>query len=530
MSMDIPEKELTLLRGRFTELNPKLFEKIERYEKEGSISYSLGSHHYDYIHFSEILKKGFQSTDLHYLFELLIYVHFFEHICLMDLQISNYIKDGIFDKESYLKVSEHNAEIILAIDPIKQWCREAIKAMGIKEDLLESERGLLETLKVIQGAKDMNLHHWGDYEFIASKIPLGNNSDEAFDGNLRINHNIFYSNSPEQIIQFAAKAEKGIYVIANVPYGKKAETAFYILFRQENYAYLIENNKHSYRDQIYRGKCDGTPGEDAWLDRKYERILLPVEVVMAFFSKENESKDVVDKKQLDFIPIGKLDECSPYTTIWLYSFVDLCIGAFKDPSFIKEMSMTVSPEFVVAALPKEISQLPAIYKGNLPIITEIKTAWSPDDVEVEARGKRTYLEAMTPQTSLTDITLPKGKLTSFEQIRKTAAFEKRKISAHLLQETLRKDFLENFDKVQDQVKNLVLSKDKKSMVIRALKNDSYSSTNYVQFCDSIKYPDGFSKKEKTSILYGWHINASSPRTALLPPRKGYLSPITIEMK
>jgi len=517
--MDIPEKELALLRKRFNEFNPELFERIELYEKEGTIKCSLGSHYYDYIHFSEVLKIGFQSTNLHYLFELLIYIHFFEHICLLDQQLTDHIKEGKFDRDSYLKASEKNAEIIISLEPIRHWCKEALSAMGVKEDLFDSEESLLDILKVLQSAKGNKLHHYGDNDFIVSKIPLGNGNSTVFDENTRINRNIFYSNSPEQIIQFAVKAEKGIYVIANVPYGKKAETAFYILFRQDDYAYLVETCKHSYRDQIYRGKSNGTPGDDAWLDKKYEKILLPVGLVLDFFSKENESTEIINKKHLDFIPIGKFDDCSPYTIIWLHGFIDLCTGCFKNPKFFKDISTAVSPEFVLSVLPEEISQLPAIYQGNLPTINEAVTAWSPEEVEVDT--PKTYLETMIPKTSLENIALPKGLLTSYEQIRRGAVFEKRKVAANLLAESLKKDFLDNYKKVHGEIKDFVLSRDKCKYISKALQNDSYACTSYVQFHACADYPDGHSRVEKVPILFGWDIKNALRRSLISPVRQNY---------
>ena len=474
---------LEYVRTQFGILTPDLNEKIEIWKKEGTISGFMGSYHFDYIKYSDILHKGFVSPELHRLFESLVYLHFFTGVIDMSIDIRAYVNYDKFDETKFLKDVNNSATIFINLNIIKSWCGDVLKSLGIKEpeNILESDKEIEELLKAVQYAHTTCLDHYGDKEFLVSNIPLSGNAPESYEPTFKLNQHIYYSSDPKQIIDFAHKAKPGIYIIANVPYGQIAETAFYVLFRQKNYAYLVENGKHSYREQYYRNKTNGMDGQTAWVNRKYEYVYFPVEIILSFFKQYSESTEITNPKHLDFISIGKLTDCDPATILWHYAFIDKCNKQLMDKELTSKISLAACPEFL-KSIKDSSSSLPAVYKTELLSLSEFSTKWDAKAVEVDDI-KDTYIGSLKIKDMKPgQLELPQGRLVPVEHLKREVIFKARQISAEKLQEEFNRDFKNNFKKVITTLTTFIRNR-KSETIERGLKDLSYKYTHFKQFSD-----------------------------------------------
>ena len=502
------DNSLSEIRKVFEDLNPDLFEKIKAHREKQTVGYNLGSHHYDYVGFSDVLTKGFAFSEMHRLFESLMYLHFFSEVYSFDLNVRKYISFDIFDIEKLTKDVKNDASLIINLNITESWCKDILSSMNISncESIFSDGKNLFSVLKSIQYANKKELFHFGDREFIVSKIPL-TNKQTTFTKSFNLNKNIFYSSDPSQIVNFAFNSQPGTYIIANVPYGRMAETAFYVLFRQDNCAYLIENCKHSYRDQHYRTKSDGTDGKTAWLERKYEQTYFPVDVVLDFFKKQNDDKDVSTMKELQFRPIAKIADCSAEVILWLYSFIDNCSLQLSNEDFQKEISLSISAEFIkdnrnipIKSKRKKKNDI-LVFQDQLPTKSQFSTQWNPEQVSVG--NIDSLINYNLKPIKISDITIQTGRLTSAEQIKREIIFEARKITAEKLREELENDFIQNYEKVHQWLASLI--EERKQFVIdKALENKEYPFVNYHTFCDPLETP---CQKETSTILTGYCIKS-----------------------
>jgi hypothetical protein len=485
IELKIMLESLDKVREQFYDYGSEIIEKISRYHETGTMSGYAGDPSFDYAEFSKVMKGGFHSLTLQLIFESLIYLHYFSEVYEVSLDPKEFIHRRKFDHKAFEEKTKRYVDLTIHLDILKIYVKRGMRNLGIYYEscieILNSGKNIFEILKALKHAMYISLHHYGCREFLVSKIPIS--EEHPFDTELVLNTHIFYTDKPEQIIAFANRAKPGVYIIANVPYGNHAETAFYVLFRQKGYAYLVENSKHSFRDQYYRNKSNGTVGKDAWLDRKYETCYLPVEIVMNFFAGETTSKAVNIFEESVFTSIGELTKCSPHTVLYTYAFVDNCITFFKDQEFASKISNTSCAGFVDQLLKGSTENVPAIAASLLPALGALDISWSPDkagvdDVSDTLKG----VEAELPMVQATDLSgLSQGSLTSIEHLRRSIIFRNRLNRAEALQEMWLEDFKKNHNNVSEELASFITNKGLKFLAQKSLKNLTYPLRVYRQF-------------------------------------------------
>jgi hypothetical protein len=496
---------LSRVREQFYDYGKEILDKISTYETTGTMSGYLGDPSFDYKDFSKVMQGGFHSVTLQLLFESMVYLHYFCDVYSMTLDPKDYISHRKFDHEAFNKISKKYADLTVDLGILETFANTALRSLGIKpkscNKILSDGSHVFDSLKVLKYAMSVTLHHYGDYDFLVSKIPLG--ESHPFDMELVLNPHIFYTDKPEQIILFAHHAKPGVYVIANVPYGNHAETAFYVLFRQKGYAYLVENSKHSFRDQHYRGKSNGTAGEDAWLDRKYEECYLPVGVVMNFFEGKNESTAVKVFEGFDFVSLGKLTDGSASTVMYTYAFIDKCITFFKDNDFASQISNTSCAGFLKELLNGSTENVPAIAFSMLPAVSDFDVSWSPEKTGVkDFSGTLQRIEAELPEILNTDLSaLPQGSLTSLEHLKRSVIYRNRLTRATELDYQWFKDFKKNYRGVMDRLGAFIRKRGLSFVVRKALQDRTYKLRVYPKWSGNLRKIDENGYMDVT-ILHG----------------------------
>jgi hypothetical protein len=489
MKKNIELKTITEALGRvrevFYDYGKDILDKISVYQETGTISGYLGDPTFDYAALSKVMQGGFHSAVLRLLSESLIYLHYFCDVYDTSLDLKNFISHRRFDSDTFEKKAKKHANLSIDLNILELYANRSMRNLSINplscKKVLRSGESILDTLNVFKYAMSIKLHHYGDKTFLVSKIPLG--SDHPFDVELLLNPHIFYTEKPEQIISFAQQAKPGVYILANCPEGNHAETAFYILFRQKGYAYLVENSKHSYRDQYYRDRSNGTPGQDAWLDRKYEYCYLPIEKVINFFNKKTESKTVSLFDGFNMISLGKVTDCSPHTTLYTYAFMDKCFSYFKDNEFSANISNTSCIGFVSQLLKGSTDNVPAIAATMLPTLSEFDISWSPEEMGIRKYSDNfEKVEPELPVIQTTDLSmLPQGSLTSIEHLKRSVKYRNRLASAKELEYQWNKDFKENLQKVLDTVGLFIRKRGLTFVVRKSLQNLTYRLRGYKCF-------------------------------------------------
>lgn len=473
---------LKILREVFLSLNQDLVEKIEESKKTGRFCFALGSHHYDYKIYSEILQDGFVSPRLEELFEGMMHIYFFRACCDMSFDLFEYVRDSEFLEEDFINKGRETAEVIVALNQTQRRVEELLPSLGIRDlSLLEpgvrSEYGSLkDALDSVRSAKGTSLHLSGDHMFIVSRIHRTGKPYE-FDPEVTLANSLIYTYKPDQIIQLAHVAKPGVYLIANVPQDKVVETAFYFLFVTDGGdAYLVDSNKHSYRDQIYRTKTDGTNGEQAWLEHLYSSCALPIEQVIEFFEKRSDNRDlIVSKDGMSFKHIMKLSDCSPHTVLWCHAFVDQCIQQFRDTNILTAASPTMCLRHIRKGI-RSAQNLPALYTDSVPTLSDIDVTWSPEYVQVKSLASAVSLSEGMPTLPLekVDLGCSGDALTSMRHIRGQVMYAKREQEAKELGKRLDEDFLENYSEVMEKMSVLIQEKHD-TIIKRAMKDKSYRS-------------------------------------------------------
>lgn len=493
IELKIMLESLDKVREQFYDYGSEIIEKISRYHETGTMSGYAGDPSFDYAEFSKVMKGGFHSLTLQLIFESLIYLHYFSEVYEVSLDPKEFIHRRKFDHKAFEEKTKRYVDLTIHLDILKIYVKRGMRNLGISYEscieILNSGKNIFEILKALKHAMYISLHHYGCREFLVSKIPIS--EEHPFDMELVLNPHVFYTDKPEQIISFAYQAKPGVYIIANVPYGNHAETAFYILFRQKGCAYLVENSKHSFRDQYYRNKSNGTAGQDAWLDRKYDTCYLPVDVVLRFLAGETTSKAVKVFEGHEFVSLGKLTECSPLTVLYTYAFIDRCITYLKDNDFASGISNTSCAGFVDQLLKGSTENVPAIAASLLPAVGALDISWSPDKAGVDnVSDTLKRVEAELPELLSTDLSgLPQGSLTSIEHLRRSVVYRNRLARAETLKDLWRKDFKENLVCVLGDLSSFIISRGIKFLAQKSLRNLTYPLRVYHQFGGNHKTND-----------------------------------------
>lgn len=508
------EKALSLLRQTFIDLNPDLIAKIETYKTTKSFSGVIGGkegYHFDFKDFFEVLQKGFFSPNIRELFEGLMLLYFFKVYAELQINIGDYINHDSFKESAYVEASRKIAKIIKALNTVEKHITELLENIGIKNhDFLTKSyhdfEFLLSVLRIMRDANKATLHHYGDYPFIVSKIRV-NDKPFVVTDQVTLKDGIIYTDKPEQIISMAIVAKPGIYIIANVPYGEMVNTAFYFLFTNNSDAILVENNKHSYRDQIYRTKTDGTDGKDDWLGRRYQDTYLPVNDVLGFFDNRSDSKDIIPKESnFSFKVIKKLSDCPCENILWTQAFVDNCVHLFNTTDILQQVSPTLAIEFIQNTEPTsdEKLNLPIAYKEVLPSSTQLNLSWDPERIGIDERNSG---ESLTPQLKEPSVSMLlkssfSSGLTSTKQIESVLTYNRRKFAAKQLEKEIREDFIKNALSVRERI--IAFVAERSSWVIeRGLEDQKYPVTLYSTFGSRVKeIPEGqLSGVVYRSVLY-----------------------------
>jgi hypothetical protein len=474
-------KAMGIVRESFNEMNKEFYAELERSKKTGSFRFSTRTIHYgDLKDYHEILENGFQSLDLHQLFETLIYLYFFKTLCTSSLDLNEFVSYDKFDNKQFFKEIRHDLNLIISINILEAWTIQTLQMFNIKKtgDVLgEGGKHLEKCIDALLYGKKRALHHYGNNEFIVSKMEF-EASNGMFDTKIvAINPNVFYTSSPTQILNFVRLAKPGIYVVANVPPNAYQDSAFYIIFRQEKYAYIVENNKHSYREQFYRTDSHGNSGQDRFLGMKYEHTYLPIQMVLDFMEKKSKSTEVLDKQVLDFISLGNLFDCCPEIVLWHYGFIDTCIQRFLNEEFVKQIEPAASFKIMKSELTDPSLNLPAIYKASIPQLTSLDLSWSSEKVGTDDIVTGTFLDKLRPAVPLAEIPEPSAKVTSVGQIHREFIFNKRKQEAILMQEAINKDFIEHYEEVKRWIINFIHEKGIIFLAKKGLKDLKYSTDN-----------------------------------------------------
>lgn len=445
------QKALQLLRQAFLDMNPELITKIENYKVTKTFSGTIGGkdgHHFDFKDFFEVLETGFYSPYIRDLFESFLHLYFFKTCTELRVNIEDYIEHDTFNQETYIETSKALASVVTSLNIIEIYTFGLLGKFGIKKEefLKETQNNyekLREFLRIIRAAKNCKLQHYGDCEFILSKIRI-NDKPFHMTKDVTLKDNIIYTENPEQIISMAAAAKPGIYLIANIPYEQKVNLTFYFLFVNDSDALLVENNKHSYRDQIYRTKTDGRGGEDAWLGRRYEHVQLPLEEVLDFFENKSTDKSVIPAgSDFSFMVIKKLSECHPAHILWVQSFVDNCIQQFNTTDILQHTSYSLATEFIKLYEKDTASQLPTLYRKNLPGLSDFDLTRDTAKIDIDSRNNGSYLVPLLSEIPVLDVfeNPPFLGPTSKKQIEAALTYERRKITAKKLEKkNLKKTF------------------------------------------------------------------------------------------
>jgi hypothetical protein len=503
------EDHLKVLRDYFYKVNGVLREKINRWRDEGCFSSYAGSNEHYYKDFLIMLQdKGFQSENLCNIFEYLMHIHFFTFEHDLSLEVSDYIKHDDFRRGEFLKDMEEHVEVTVALNVIRTNLCSLLKKLNITSlDFLNSRRGeeLLEILKLMRHAKDKSIETVGSSEFLISKIPITGKGFIVGD-DLTLNDNIFYTHKPEQIIAMAHAANPGIYIIANIPYGEEVNTAFYHLFvTNGGDAYIVENSVHNLREQIYRNKTDGTNGKDAWLDKRYEYSWFPVDQVLTFIDKKSNKKDVIlpSKEGHTFHAIGKISASGPETILFCLSFADCCMKLFNDSDITLKADHAACLSFVQDNL-DTVENLPAVYTKGLPTFAEMEKPYSDDLTGNSVAPSTVDLVPRLKEMSLAEINkdnIHPGQLMPLEQLRNKLVFMRRNQQAKELEEELMTEYEETHLQVRDSIKALIDSKPFDRYLLKALKDEKYSVTEYPSFGSYNKIKDKNGQEEQTTLLY-----------------------------
>lgn len=476
------EEAKKIVQDDFKNTYKDLLTKIESYKKTGSFSTHIGSYEYDYKEFSEFLGRGFCAEVLDDLFLTLFLLHFIETIDY-NLDIRKY--ESIDDpkiKEALKQLSDlHQAG-----ETLKEHAAILLTSLGVKDlKFLEDSEELLEYLKSLSHTKSYKLKHFGDNTFIVSKIPIQNKPFRMQP--ITLDNRIFYTETPEKIIEMAHAAKPGIYFVANLPYGKMEELAMYLLFRTEEDGYLVDFGKHSYREQIYRNSSKGEEGHARWLWRSVENIYLPVETVLKFFETKSEEKDIVIRdKKFPFRVIAKFKDEDDLTILWSQYFVDECLRQFRDDGVLDEVTPAVSLGFLLPQTSNKVdSNLPAEYKPFIPSVHSLDLSWDPKSIEAsdEDKGSGAYLTPFIKELPLAKLdltTTPIDSLSSLKQAQGHLVYQKRKQEADGLEKALWDDFGKNFPKVMKSVEDLIKVgvPDKEKFIVKAFEDKPYPLGNY----------------------------------------------------
>jgi len=492
------KKSLEILRETFLSLNQDLVTKIENCKNNKTSSFGIASsHEYEYKKFFEVLEHGFKSELLKDLFESMMHIYFFKGCCDLSFSIDRYVEKGVFDKENFLKDGEEVANVMLSVGNVDSFIRKELAILGVKDFLfLDNKKGneygeVKDVLNIVKYAKSKKLYVYGDREFIVSKV-FGKNELASHDFNLTLNDNIFYTDKTEQIVTMAYNSKPGIYLIANIPNGKKVNLAFYLLIVTDSAAYVIDNNKHSYRDQIYRTKSDGTDGECNWLNRRYEETFFPYVEVLDYFDNISDRKELLPiDSEFSFRSIKKISECSTEVILWLMAFSDQCIQTLEDKDFEANIDRSVAISMFKSFNTDNLNSLTE-YKKNIPSLNSLSVEWDSTFVNVRKDHDDNYLVPEIVGLSLDCINtdkIPNG-LTSLKQINAHLMFEKRKQEVKKLEEELRCDFLENYEKVISNLSKII--------------NDNSDTIIKIAFKD-IRYPYRAGKIFENGIEKGYKI-------------------------
>lgn len=484
--MDTKEQTaLEVLRGYFYELNGVLRDKLDKYREEGVFSSFLGSNEYYYKDFLLTLQdKPFVSEVLRYLFESLMHYHFFTYELDTSLNVGDYIKHDEFRRYEFDKELKKVVDITIFRNILRSYCCNVLKKMGIKDfSFLDDGKLCLDLVNVFVKAKKKCLDSVGTAEFLVSKI-LINEKGFIFSDRLVLNDNIFYTNSPEQIISMAHVAKPGVYLVANVPYGEYVNTAFYFLIVSDGGdAFLIDNTVHDLRDQIYRNKTDGTRGKDAWIGRRYEDTYLPINQVLSFFEKESDHKDIIVRdKEFPFRSIGKIsDDEGPEVILFCLTFVDECISRLRDAEFFEGISQAVCLSFIHEGFEGSSDNLPVLYKSNLPTLAQMDTSFSTDLEEVDSTRAISSLVSLVREVPLAKVDLSgvnPYQLMPIEQLKNRLIFERRKKEASRIEMELHEGFKTRYPEVRSQIADFIWSRTgspelRKAFIEKAIRNDPY---------------------------------------------------------
>jgi len=478
-------KALDVAREQFFESGVDILDKLSTYRSTGTISGYLGDKAFDYIDFSKVMNEGFNSVSLQLLFESFIYLHYFGKVSKLNININDFLFRRTFDSAAFDKKAEEYSKVLIAIDVLKTYVNSCMRQIGIKRplclEIINSTDSILEILKTFKDAVSISLHHYGNASFLASKIPIS--EEHPFDISHPVNPHVFYTNNPEQILTLAHKAVPGVYIIANVPYNNHADTAFYFLFRQKGYAYLVENSKHSYRDQIYRNKTNGTPGRDAWLDRRYDTCNFPVSLVLEFFEGTSKENAISITNGFDFRSLGKITDEDPTCLLYTYAFIDRCYTFLKNKEFTDKISNTSCADYISKLLSKSLETVPVLGRELLPSLKSLDTVWSSESVSVEnvsivLKNVEDELPVIK-DINLSD--LPQGCLTSVEHLKRAVVYRKRLQEAETLEKQWQEDFKANQETVYDSIKSFIVKKGTPFILSKGLKNLSYPMQVYREF-------------------------------------------------
>ena len=477
--MNIKEaKEFVM--GAFNETYEGLINKIEKYKKTGTFSASILSEEWEYKNFSEVLNRGFASEKFKDLFFSMFMLHYTLNVDY-SIDARKYGEKELLEYAGSLNKMHESSKVLRA--HVRKILRD-IKCPKVA--FLKKADDLLEHLKVLSYAKKQYIEHAGDNSFLASKIIIENKPFSIPKG-MSLDPRIMYTNNPEQLISLAHVAKPGAYLVACVPYGRWVEMAFYLIIRTDHDAYCVDFGKHSYREQIYRTSSKGEGGKERWFDRKTEHIYYPIKTVFDFFDNKSDKKDlVIPDKEFPFHVIGNFRDEEAITYLWTLMFLDDCLVYLKDENFMKKLSPAVSVNMVLP-VGENKENLPAHYKANLPAIKEKDLKWSAKSLDIDYYGNdpTPYEKALAPmdvhEIDLRDV--PVNALSSLEQAKGHLVYQRRLQQKNKLEKALWVDFKKNHVKVKETLTDLVMSRDKEWILMKALRDLKYGR--------DVKYREAF---------------------------------------
>jgi len=243
----------------------------------------------------------------------------------------------------------------------------------------------------------------------------------------------------------------------NKEYGWKSE--FYLFLVYKGTLYSIDNSE----GRLNLSNTEGCRNPDRYLERKYDKVWLPVDLLE---SKESKSKELMVKgaKVYKITSLEDIAKDTPGIIYWLYAFVDRVI------SYVEEQE--VPKGVTTAELPK------------------LLTYANKSDFKIEDSGAGSYLEEIYA-SDCKDIVVQEKHLPKLvgteEYVRNVIAYRKRELIAESLQKTVEKDYKKNSKKVYEEIRKFVRGWPIEDLLRRSLADKGYSYMQYRQF--------GFQEKE-----------------------------------